>query len=140
MKRIISALAFVLGTIFLGNSQSLCNIDKLVHIQENITSISTAQIEDFLLNLNDTCLSNVEYSECCNEILFLLLEKETEHLLQVIELNPKISIRNIKTMIENPVHDGINLQKLYSLVEDVDQYEHASKEIQASLIIAISKY
>ena len=64
----------------------------------------------------------------------------TECILQIIEQNPNISIKDIKTMIENPIDDEIDFMKIYLSIKNIGKYKYASEEILKSLAIAKSKY
>ena len=140
MKKIYLLSIFILLSVIHVTSQSSCDIDKVVYVKKNIATLSTRQIEHFLLCINSNCFNNIEYSEYCNEIIFLLLEMRTECILQIIEQNPNISIKDIKTMIENPIDDEIDFMKIYLSIKNIGKYKYASEEILKSLAIAKSKY
>ena len=92
----------------------------------NITKYVTLNIE----NLNHDSLlvffnqfsikeneNNIEFSEWGNEVLFEVLEDKPELFFFTLFSMDSVAIKSIESEVNSPVHDGIDLVKIYDNVE-----------------------
>ncbi|MBX2964615.1 MAG: hypothetical protein KF845_00615 [Cyclobacteriaceae bacterium] len=88
------------------------------------------EISNFLLTFGQECRNNVEYSEWSNELLFSLLDKQTELTVRTIEKEEKnIELEEIFFVLKNPIHDGIDIKNLIGKVNKVKFNTRVKKEI-----------
>jgi len=93
-----------------GNSKP-CNIEVLQKTEQKIDNIQLKQVHDFLSDMKKECNTNAEYSEYSNEVLFLLLEKQTEILIYALEAKSSFDMPYILSQVSNPLLD-YNLKAL----------------------------
>jgi hypothetical protein len=87
---------------------------------EKVGKLKQNEIRDFLLTFGKECRNNAEYSEWSNELLFSVLDKQTELTLATIEKEEKqIEINEILTDLGSPINDMIDVKKLIPKVEKV---------------------
>jgi hypothetical protein len=117
-----------------------CDINVLIPISKNLGHATKQQIRDFLLTLGETCKNNAEFSQWSNELLFDLLDKQTEITLRVIEQNEKnIELEVIFNDLENPLLDRVNIKDLRQRVEKIKLSTSLKQKILKALITAEGK-
>jgi len=98
---------------FLENSSQnslKCNIDIVREIDKNFDKLSAISLRYFLMTFSKDCKNNAEYLEYSNEILFKLLDKYPDVLVQVMNDNKKeLDIDCILYSVSHPVNDKIDL-------------------------------
>lgn len=96
---------FFLSPLF-GQVIRKCDGTVLLMVSKNVGKLNQDQIRDFLLTFGRECRINVGYSEWSNELLFSILEKQTDLILKTIEREKKkIDIEEIFEDLSSPVHD-----------------------------------
>ena len=86
------------------------------------------------------CRNNVEFEEYSNEILFLILDKQTELTLQTIEKEKgQLELREILSTLSSPIHDGIDIKGLVPKVEKVKFDQRLKKQVLDSLRIGATR-
>jgi len=114
-----------------------CDGTILLSTSRNVGQLSQNEIVDFLLTFGSECRDNVEFSEWSNELLFDILDKQTEVTIKILEREEsKIDIDAILDELASPVNDGINVTKLIPKVEKVKINDLLKREILARLKIA----
>lgn len=102
--------------------------------------LNEEEISDFLCTFGYECQNNIEYSEWSNELIFVLLEKQTELTLSVVEKERrKINTKKILDEISKPCGDIVNLESLITKVEHVRINKRLKNEILISLNTAVNK-
>ena len=113
-------MSIILTFLLVGfyNQSYSCDIDKLVAIQENIEQLESAQVEAFILDLNQSCLENqVEYAELANQTLFMLLTNQSEMLLRALSDHSKtVDWVIINDMLSEPISDEFDLEKIRTVL------------------------
>jgi hypothetical protein len=119
-----------------------CNYNCWRSLSETNYKYSENELILFLRTISSTCHNNVEFSEFSNETLFKLVENNPSLFLKVMTNEKlKLEIEIINNVLENPVHDLLNLKDIYSKIEKVKPADDKTKEkVLAALKIAISKY
>ncbi len=105
-----------------------CDVEKVKDIYKNINSVSSHQIEIFLLTFNKECRTNIEYSEFSNEVLFKLLDTRTKEVVDVLMSNKNIDLETILIQLKNPIDDSIDIYSLKNKLESL------SSEVNQSLV------
>lgn len=120
MRFSILTILTLATTTLLGQTVKKCDDSILLVTSEKIGQLNQKQITDFLLTLGQECRNNVEFSEWSNEILFSLLDKQTDLTIKTIEKEEKrIEMEEIFDDLSSPIHDLINLKDIISKIEKV---------------------
>ena len=135
---------FVVGTMngnnFCNSDSCMCDVHNLVEMQKNTDNLIMNEIVNFLFTFDGRCVSNVEYSELSNEILYSLLCHNKAHLLvKILSENNDLPFNNIMQSIENPVNEQIDINKAYKNIKTIKGYKNIRKSILKSINIAKSK-
>ena len=86
---------------------------------EKVGRLSQKEITDFLLTFGEECRNNAEYSEWSNELLFSILDKQTELIIKTIEKEEKrIEINEILDDLSSPILDP-NTKDIISKIEKI---------------------
>jgi hypothetical protein len=103
-----------------GQTVKKCDTAVLLMTSEKVGKLKQNEIRDFLLTFGKECRNNAEFSEWSNELLFSVLDKQTELTLATIEKEEKqIEIDEILTDLGSPINDMIDVKKLIPKVEKV---------------------
>jgi hypothetical protein len=143
MRLLINILTILtLGTTTLyGQEIKKCDGTILSSIADKIGQLNQKQISDFLLTFGQECRNNAEYSEWSNELLFKLLDKQTELTVRTIEKEEKkIEKEIILDDLSEPISYTPNFKTLIDKIEKVKMNDNLKKEIIQSLKTADSKY
>lgn len=114
-----------------------CDRTILLGTSKKIGQLTQNEVENFLSTFGYECKDNAEFSEWSNELLFEVLDRQTEVTIKTMEkVESKIEIDVILAELSAPVNDGINLKILISKVEKIKINDQLKKEILARLKIA----
>ena len=135
----LTILVLTTTTLF-GQVIEKCDRAILLSTSNNIGQLTQKQIADFLLTFGKECRNNVEYSEWSNELLFSLLDKQTELTLKTIEKEEKkIEKDEILNDLSEPIHDMIDLKELIAKIDKVKMNGRLKNEIIEKLKTADGK-
>lgn len=116
-----------------------CDGAVVLFTENNVERLTERELRDFLLTFGKECQNNVEYSEFSNEVLFLLLGKQTELILKTIEKEEnRIELEEVLRELSSPVSDMIEIKSIISKVEKVKIDSRLKKRIVEKLRIAES--
>ena len=125
----LTILVLTTTTLF-GQVVEKCDRTILLSTSNNIGQLTQKQIADFLFTFGKECRNNVEYSEWSNELLFSLLDKQTELTLKTIEKEEKkIEKDEILNDLSEPIHDMIDLKELIAKIDKVKMNGRLKNEI-----------
>ena len=138
LKLILSV--FMLSTYSLfGQSVKKCDTAILVQTSEKIGKLSQEEIIAFLSTFGEDCKNNIEFSEWSNELLFTIMNTQTNLTLTTIEkFENKIELDVILEDLNSPLSD-IEIKKLISQVNEVNIKPLLKKQILINLNIADKK-
>lgn len=108
-------------------------------VRASMNNLTDGKVNAFLQCYNKTCFTNVELSEFGNELLYSLLIKDPELVLRVLTNHLDLSIDFICHDLENPLNEGINVNKAYEQVTNVQEYRNMKERILKAIKIAIDK-
>jgi len=113
---------------------------NFLSLSKKMGFLTHQEIMNFLLTFDDQCQSNVEYTEWSNELLFEMLNTQTELTVKTIANETK-SIERVAVLknLEEPLHDRFNLKSIIAKVEKVKFNAEAKREIVSRLKIADSR-
>lgn len=131
--------------ILLINTQTVlscanCSTEKLVEIQNNIENVSQEQISGFLSSINSDCISNIEYAEFANDLLFSLLMNRPSSMISTMTKYKGINQKLILDMVKNPISDDIDLNKIRSIIKTAKGKKSGKRILLRSLDEALTKY
>lgn len=136
---ILTILTLPTTTLF-GQEIEKCDRAILLSTSNKIGQLTYKEITNFLLTFGKECKDNVEYSEWSNEILFSLLDKQTELTLKTIKKEEnKIEKDEILNNLSEPVHDKGDIKELIAKVDKVKLNGRLKKEIIERLKTAEGK-
>jgi hypothetical protein len=116
---ILTTLTLLTTTLF-GQTIQKCDGTVLLSTSEKIGRLTQTEITDFLLTFGEECRNNAEYSEWSNELLFSILEKQTDLTVKTIEKEEKrLEIEAILDDLSEPIHDLTNIKNLIANVDKV---------------------
>jgi hypothetical protein len=117
-----------------------CDGTILLRTSERIGKLKQDEIRDFLLTFGPECKNNVEYSEWSNELLFSLLDNQTELTLKTIEKEEKnIEMNEILNDLNSPINDLIDIKEILVKVDNVKMNKRFKNRIIEQLKSAESK-
>lgn len=97
------------------------------------------EIASFLITFGAECRNNIEFSEWSNELLFAVLDRQTELALKTMEKEQNnIDLGSILNDLGEPMHDHIKLDNLITKVEKIRINRRLKNRIVARLRSALS--
>ncbi len=130
----------LISTPFYGQVIEKCDRTILLRTSERIGKLKQDEIRDFLLTFGSACKYNVEYSEWSNELLFSLLDTQTELTLKTIEQEErKIEINEILNDLSEPINDLIDVKGIRLKVDSIKLNKSLKDRIIGQLKSAESK-
>ena len=101
-----------------GQEVKKCDGSVILSTKNNIGQLTKNDVRDFLLTFGKECQNNVEFSEFSNEVLFLVLDKQTKLTLETIEKEEKqIELDAILDDLSSPISDMTVVKNLIPKVE-----------------------
>ncbi len=82
-----------------------CDIQVVADTDSLIDALPEGQVLKFLSTFQKDCNSNVEFSEYGNEVLFKLIQKHPDQVMEVLETTPKLDLPYILKHLRNPLLD-----------------------------------
>jgi hypothetical protein len=114
-------------------------MNAIVDISDRVQKYTYAQIQDFLCTFDAQCESNVEFSEFSNEQLFKILESYPQVLIQVLQAVDDSKQHLILDELENPIHDGFDLEVIYAKLSQIEESNAILKKVKVSIESAARK-
>lgn len=116
---ILTSLTITTSTLY-GQEIKKCDGSVILATENKVGQLTKKDVKDFLLTFGKECRNNVEFSEFSNEVLFLVLDKQTELILKTIEKEEKqIELDEILDDLSSPISDMIVVKNLIPRVEKV---------------------
>ena len=139
MRFCILTILTVATTILFGQTVQKCDGTILRSTSEKVGRLTQKEITDFLLTFGEECRNNAEYSEWSNELLFSILDKQTELIIKTIEKEEKrIEITEILDDLSSPILDP-NIKDIISKVEKIKIQKELKDKIIEGLKTADGK-
>jgi hypothetical protein len=116
---ILTSLILATSNIY-SQTVKKCNEAVVLFTQNKMGQLSQQEIGNFLLTFGQECRNNVEYSEFSNEVLFDLLDKQTDLVLRTIKKQEnKIELNVILEDLGTPINDRNDIKIILTKVEKV---------------------
>ncbi len=135
---LIIVLILKLSVVFAQIDYKKCDIEKVKIVNANLDSLTFQMIEDFLGTFDKSCISNIEYSQWSNEMLYRLFDNEPDLVFKVIEHGQIDNYQILLDEIENPIHD-IDFQKIYDRISEIKTKSDFKERVLNSLESASNK-
>jgi hypothetical protein len=125
------------STLF-GQEIKKCDDTILSGVHKKIGKLNRNEIAKFLMSLGKECENNAEFSEWSNELLFAVLDKQTDLMLKTIEKEERnIELDVILEDLESPISDMIVVRSLIPKVEKAKISKRVKQQILDRLKIAV---
>ena len=126
---ILTSLTIVTSTLY-GQEIKKCDGSLILSTKNKVGQLTKKDVRDFLLTFGNECQNNVEFSEFSNEVLFLVLDKQTILTLETIEKEEKqIELDEILSDLSSPISDMIVVKNLIPKVEKAKINDRLKKQI-----------
>jgi hypothetical protein len=121
-RSIMLSLTFVTAMTLttIGQSLKKCDGGVVTFTKEKVGQLTQKDVRAFLMTFGKECKNNVEFGEYSNEVLFLIMDKQTKLIVQTIEkVELEIDLDEILDVFGSPINDGIDVKSLIPKVEQV---------------------
>jgi len=125
-----------------GDKLKRCDVQSVADIKVGIRAdnMDRDKVYKFIFTFDRSCANNVEYSQFSNRMLFLVLERYTSLTMQVISENNQLNKDYIFDVLKRPINDGIDTNKIYELVKEVEIDGIVKDRVLESLLIASKRH
>lgn len=117
-----------------------CDITYVSNVESNISIINKEDLRKFFCTYRYSCVDNVEFGEFFNEVLFLVLEKQSRIAIEILKSDETINVELLLKEMQSPIHDGINVKEIRQVVERNSIKGDFTDKVLNALQIAIDKY
>lgn len=95
--------------------------ELVAFISTNFNTFDRCDLKVFLKSFTDpNCLNNAEFDEWGNETMYRIIEKRPQIFFDVLFEMTESEIGGVKKEIDHPIHDGINLIKIFENLQRTD--------------------
>lgn len=117
-----------------------CDNKVLLETSKRVGALNQKEITDFLLTLGHQCRHSIEFSEWSNELLFNILDKQTELALTTLDKKQgEMETKTILGILSSPIADNVNILSLIDKIEKVTFNDILKAHIIANLTLANNK-
>lgn len=109
-------------------------------IQRNMATLPREQIRALFRSVDEFCMRSVEFSEWVNEVLYTVLGKHPRRFVEVFEEIPRRNQDKILSELSRPVHDGIDVQGTYAMLQVVNRERKVNGRIIEALHRAAASF
>jgi len=95
-------------------------------------------VGDFLCTFDNSCKTNIEFSQWSNEILYNHFDKNPGLVFKIIGQGQIDSTRIILFELENPIRD-FDYQRIYGKISDVRTKSEFKEKVLKSIELATDK-
>lgn len=114
-----------------------CSTDILRKTNSKIDKLDLVLVADFLATFHESCNSNVEYTEWSNELLFEVIKRRPDRVLELMNKNSSLSRDYILNELSSPIHDQIDIDEIIDAMKGLNKSH--SVEWQLKIIDALEK-
>jgi len=112
----------------------LCSVEAVSIAQERLASLNKEDFLCFIGTFDPTCSTNVEYSEFSNEVLFNVLLKHPQYVVEYVTDNGEaMKTEYILGRLASPISDEIPVEQCIKAVSNTEGSSTAKTRIIASL-------
>lgn len=114
-----------------------CNIQNVLEVKLNLDSLTPEILQNFFCTFDDSCKNNVEFSQFSNGMLFEVMNKSPQLLLEVLENQSDLTKQSVYEELESPIDDRY---MPIDLIKKIDSETPTALAVIDALKIAQSKY
>lgn len=108
----------------------LCSIEAVTAAQQHLDLLSKEEFLCFIGTFDPSCSTNVEYSEFSNEVLFNVLLKHPEYLIQYVADNVQVSATEyILACLATPISDAVPSEQCIKAVSEAEGSSMAKERL-----------
>lgn len=134
---LLACLSLVTSAAF-GQKVQKCDGAVIEYTQARAGKLTKKEMKNFLLTFGKECDNNVEFAEFSNEVLFLVLNRQTRLTLKTIEKEEKqLELEAIRDDLSYPISDIIPLKEILNKVKKVKMESRLKSLIVESLNTAV---
>lgn len=131
-------LTLTLSTVFAQIDCKKCDIEKVKVVSENMDNLNIHIVEEFLCTFDNSCNTNIEYSQWSNEILYQLFDNDPELIFKVFEQGQVDNAQILLNELEHPIQD-FDYQKIYNEIEETKTNSDFKDKVLKSIELAAYK-
>lgn len=129
----LTCLAMATSTLH-GQDTKKCDIPLVGATHERAGQLTAPEVSDFLMTFGPECRQNVEYTEFSNEVLFLVLDKQMDLTLEMLEGDQQqLDLEEILYNLSAPLTDAVSMSSLLQRVEKAGISKSLKERIVAAL-------
>ncbi|WP_281988582.1 hypothetical protein [Aquimarina aggregata] len=125
-------------TLLVDNNKK-CDMEKVTVLKQQLPSASKESILSFLSTISVDCKNNAEFGQFSNEVLFEVLKAKPIEVLMIVE-KENVEKDEVYKMLENPINDAINLNKLIDSINKLELQSVEKSKFLEALKKALEKY
>lgn len=140
MKSAVVVLACVIlvNSALFAQEIKKCDGDVIQYAQFRAGKLTKSDMKNFLLTFGKECDNNVELSEFSNEVLFLVLSRQTKLTLKTIEKEEtQLDLEAILDDLNAPISDMISVEKILIKAKKIKMESRLKNRIVESLNTAV---
>ncbi|MBL7846268.1 MAG: hypothetical protein JNL40_02275 [Cyclobacteriaceae bacterium] len=116
-----------------------CDTNVVLSTQNKAGKLTSKDVKAFLYTFGKECSNNVEFSEFSNEVLFQIIDKQTDLVLRTMaNEESRLEMEAILSKLSSPINDSINIKELISKVDRIEMNGELRKKVLERLKIAES--
>jgi len=116
-----------------------CSVEILAKTEARLNNLSHQEMQMFFCTMDESCKSNIEFSEFSNELLFKVFASQAAlsmKILSVTEENARKAILEELTV----GNESVDLKETYTKISNTRGHNKIKKQVLKSLQSAIDKY
>jgi hypothetical protein len=120
-------------------TQQHCSSEVCLYVTLNFDKLTRDDLSLFLQSFHPSCISNAEFTEWSNELLFRILNAYPETIIELLE-SEELERKNIISTLESPINDAIPVQPLIDKIKRLQISTTTSKDVINALETALTNY
>ena len=129
----LSCLTLATCTLY-GQETKKCDIPLVRTSYERAGQLTAQGVNAFLMTFGPECRQNVEYTEFSNEVLFLVMDKQMDLTLEILEGDQQqLDLEEILYNLSTPLTDAVSMNSLLQRVEKAGISRSLKERIVAAL-------
>lgn len=140
IKFLLPIAFFLLASAAQAQHVNKCDMNVLRQVDKWMGTLSPVDVREFFLTFGYECRSNPEYSEWSNELLFKMLQSQTELTIRVLEKHKEqFALHEILYALSYPVGEGLDINSIIVRVEKLKVEKQLKVELVDKLNLAAGR-
>lgn len=138
MKSAFVACVILVNSALFAQDIKKCDGAVIQYAQAKAGKLTKSDMKNFMLTFGKECDNNVEFSEFSNEVLFLVLSRQTKLTLKTIEKEEtQLDLEAILDDLSAPISDTVLVEKILIKAKKLKMESRLKKRIVESLNTAV---